>query len=209
MLCNCPHPSFYWEKQTHLETLTFDTLLNIQLLITFFPSASQCFFLAHLHFHSISMFSICTADPYISWAISESSLKAENFWSSWCYFSIHSGESSPISPGNRPECRFCQLKRGGRRLGEMQFRETLRLRALPKLQSIRLEVVANMFGRSLTCCYVTTFTAHWWHGLVYSVLGNSIKSLLKVERKVQKQLTMIKLSWNQNLQQFGDKSQRS
>ena len=37
MLCNCPHPSFYWEKQTHLETLTFDTLLNIQLLITFFP----------------------------------------------------------------------------------------------------------------------------------------------------------------------------
>ena len=43
----------------------------------FFSSAFRCFFLAHLHFHSISMLSICTADPYISWAISESSLKAD------------------------------------------------------------------------------------------------------------------------------------
>ena len=42
------------------------------------------------------------------------------------------GESSPISLGNRPECRFCQLERGGRRLGEMRFGETLRLPSFTK-----------------------------------------------------------------------------
>ena len=116
LLCNSPS-SYKLRKQTCLATFTIDTChpaysrnsSEIQIFTTLsFVSRKHSVVLAYLHFHSIWILSY--AGSYIIWAMCAKWLEiCEAF-----FFGAHetpvTGESSPISPRNHPECRFCQLK---------------------------------------------------------------------------------------------------